>query len=69
MAREGLPLVADKIGRCAKKPEIPNSQSLGGTTCSLILHHICHNVLGKVVLQNQHIADDRFLPKRHCLLD
>ena len=50
MACEGLPLITDKLGRYTEKPEIPISQNLGGSTCSLILHHICHNIFGEVVL-------------------
>ena len=50
MAHEGGPVITDKVGRCTEKPEIPNSQSLGGSTCSLILHHIHYNVLGEVIL-------------------
>ena len=50
MACEGLPLITDEVGRCAKKPEIPNSQSLGCSTNSLILHHIRNNILGEVIL-------------------
>ena len=69
MACKGLPLITDKVGRCAEKPEIPNSQSLGCSTGSLILHHIRNNILGEVILLNQHIADDGVLLKRHCLLD
>ena len=26
MARKGLPLITDKVGRCIEKPEMPNSQ-------------------------------------------
>ena len=69
MARKGLPLITDKVGRCTVKPKIPNSQSLGSGTCSLVLHHICHNILGEVVLQDQYITDDGFLLKRHHLHD
>ena len=36
MARKGLPLITDKVGRCTKKPKIPDPQSLGGDTCSLV---------------------------------
>ena len=50
MACEGLPLIPDKLGRCTEKPEIPISQSLGSSTCNLILHHIRDNVLQEVVL-------------------
>ena len=49
MACEGLPLITDKVGSCTEKPEIPISQSLGSSRCSLILHHIRNNVLGEVV--------------------
>ena len=47
MAREGLPLISDKVGRCTEKPKIPIPQSLGGSTCSLILHHIATTYLEK----------------------
>ena len=69
MARKGLPLITDKVGRCTEKPKIPDPQSLGSGTCSLVFHHIRHNVLGEVVLQNQYITDDGVLLQRHCLLD
>ena len=69
MACKGLPLINDKVGRCTEKPKIPDSQSLGGGTCSLVFHHIHHNVLGEVILQNQYIMDDGFLLERHRLLD
>ena len=49
MAREGLPLITDEVGRCTKQPEIPISQSLGGSTCSLIFHHIHYNIFGEVI--------------------
>ena len=29
--------------------------------CSLVFCHICHNILGEVVLQSQYITDDGFL--------
>ena len=47
MARKGLPLITDKVGRCTEKPKIPNPQSLGGGTCSLVFDHICHDNLEK----------------------
>ena len=47
MACEGLPLITDKVGRHTEKPKIPISQSLGGSTCSLILHHIATMYLEK----------------------
>ena len=50
VACKGLPLITDKVGRCAEKPEIPNSQSLGCSMSNLILHHIRNNILGEVIL-------------------
>ena len=69
MACEGLPLIADEVGRCTEQPKIPISQSLGGGRCSLIFHHIHYNVFGEVILYDQHILDNRFLLKRHCFLN
>ena len=51
MAHEGLPLITDEVGRRTEQPEIPISQSLSGSMCSLIFHHICYNIFGEVIFK------------------
>ena len=51
MAHEGLPLITDEVGRCNEQPEIPISQNLSGSMCSLIFHHISYNIFGEVILK------------------
>ena len=69
MTREGLPLIADEVGRSTEQPEIPTPQSLGGGMCSLIFNNISDDVFGKVFLYDHHISNNRFLSKKNSFFD